>query len=270
MAIPVVVAGRQTPAQPKAPTPAAPQNTGVISAGGAASSIRPVPDNYRYANGQVLHYTAEWRLWTAGTATLKIEAAGAEQKVSVRADSAGAVAVLYRVADHFESYFDRKSFCSSRISKHSEEGLHSRDTNIRFDYAKRKSVLDEKNLKTNETKHTENDIPACVTDVLSGLYYVGSMPLETGSTYMFPINDGGKTYDVKAYVEGREEIKTTAGDFHTVRVQPSAEGGLMKSRGKIWVWYSDDAAHIPVQMRARMFWGTLTFKLASVERPAQP
>jgi Protein of unknown function (DUF3108) len=258
--------GNTAPPAPKASQP----TTGVITTGGPVSSIRPVPDSHKFLNGQILHYSAEWRLWTAGTATIKLEQINGEERVSASADSAGAVAVLYRVADRFESYFDRKSFCSLRLNKHSEEGLHSRETKIEFDYNKHKAVLDERNLKTRETKHTEEGIPNCVTDVLAGLYYVGSMPLETGSTYVFPINDGGKTYDVKAVVEGHEEIKTDAGTFRTVRVQPSAEGGLLKTRGKIWIWYSDDAAHIPVQMRARMFWGTLTFKLNRVERQTQP
>jgi hypothetical protein len=246
--------------------PAAQPPTGVMTAGGPTSSIRPVPDNYRFLNGQVLHYTAEWRLWTAGTATLKLDQVGSEQRITANAESAGAVAVLYRVADRFESYFDRKTFCSLRLNKHSEEGLHSRETKIEFNYGTHKAVLNERNLKTNESKHTEESIPNCVTDVLAGIYYVGSMPLEPGSTYVFPVNDGGKTYDVKAVVEGREEIKSDAGTFRTVRVQPSADSGVLKSRGKIWIWYSDDSAHIPVQMRARMFWGTLTFRLTRVER----
>ena len=267
---PQTTAPAQHPSAPVTPAKAAPQNTGVISSGGPVSSIRPVPDNYHFLNGQVLHYAAEWRLWTAGTATIRLDQVNGEERVSATADSAGAVAVLYRVADRFESFFDKKSFCSLGVNKHSEEGLHSRETKIRFDYSQHKAVLDERNLKTNETKHTEESIPNCVTDVLTGIYYVGSMPLETGSTYVFPINDGGKTYDVKAIVEGREEIKTDAGTFRTLRVQPSAEGGLLKSRGKIWIWYSDDAAHIPVQMRARMFWGTLTFRLNRVERQPQP
>ena len=251
------------------PSTAAPaQNVGVLTAGGPVSSIRPVPDNYRFLNGQILHYTAEWRLWTAGTATLKLDQVGTNEHVTVSADSAGAVAVLYRVADRFESFFDHKSFCSLRLNKHSEEGLHARETKIQYDYNTHKAVLDERNLKTNESKHTEETIPNCVTDVLAGIYYLGSLPLESGSTYVFPINDGGKTYDVKAVVEGREEIKTDAGTFRAIRVQPSADSGVLKSRGKIWIWYSDDAAHIPVQMRARMFWGTLTFKLTRVERQA--
>jgi hypothetical protein len=34
----------------------------------------------------------------------------------------------------------------------------------------------------------------------------------------------------------------------------------------VWVWYTDDAQRIPVQMRARMGWGTLTFRLARVDK----
>jgi hypothetical protein len=68
-------------------------------------------------------------------------------------------------------------------------------------------------------------------------------------------------------VENREEVKTEAGIFKTIRVQPESDTGVLKSRGKVWVWYTDDAAHIPVQMRARLFWGTLTFRLNRIERP---
>jgi hypothetical protein len=234
---------------------------------GPESHIRPTPTNFQFPNGQTLHYTAEWRLWTAGTVSLKMEAVGTEQKVTGTADSTGFVALLYKVADRFESYFDQKTFCSSRLTKHTEEGRHQRDTQIRFDYLRRKAVLDEKNLKAGTTKHTEEDIPGCVTDVLSGIYYVGSLPLEPGRTYVFPLNDGGQTVDVRAHVEAREEIKTEAGTFKTIRVQPESETGVLKSRGKVWVWYTDDAAHIPVQMRARLFWGTLTFRLNRIERP---
>jgi hypothetical protein len=176
------------------------------------------------------------------------------------------VALLFRVRDDFESRFDARTFCSQSLSKHTEEGLRKRQTEIRFDYARRKTVLDEVNLKTNEKKHAEQDIPGCVTDVLSGLYYVGSLPLQVGSTYAFPVSDGGKTTTLRATVEAREQIKTDAGTFSTVRVRPDADLGLLKERGKAWIWYTDDAQRIPVQMRARLFWGTLTLKLQRVEK----
>jgi hypothetical protein len=44
-------------------------------------------------------------------------------------------------------------------------------------------------------------------------------------------------------------------------VQPTAAAGVVKNRGNIWIWYTDDERHLPVQMRARLFWGTITFRL---------
>jgi Protein of unknown function (DUF3108) len=254
----------QAPSRPqpsKTPTPSSSQATV-----GPQSYIRPTPANYRFPNGQVLHYTVEWRIWSAGVATVRMDAAGPEQKVSVTADSTGFVSLLYKVADRFEAYFDRNTFSSTHIFKHSEEGLHKRDTNIRFDQVRKKAVLDEKNLRNNETKHVEQDIPGCVTDVISGIFYVASLQLEPGRSYSFPLNDGGKTVDVKAHVEAREDIKTDAGTFHTVRVQPEADSGVLKNKGKVCVWYTDDVNHTPVQMRAHMFWGMLTFKLARIDK----
>jgi hypothetical protein len=231
----------------------------------AKASIQPASETHRFPN-QTLHYDAEWRLWKAGAGTLKLEQIGDQEHVVGTAEASGAVAVLYRVQDRLESYFDRRSFCSQRILKHSEEGLHKRDTTLQFDSAHGKSVLDERNLRNGETKHQENDSPSCVTDVLSGIYYVGAQRLEPGVSYLFPLNDGGKTVDVKAYVEGREDVKTDAGNFHTVRVAVYSDSGPLKGRGKVWIWYTDDASHLPVQMRSRLFWGTMTLRLTRVDK----
>lgn len=265
-----VIAAQTAPSHPAAampaqPPPAPPANTtqAVIE---PVSHIRPPGPGHRLANGETLIYDVDWRLWSAGTAVLRLDAANSEQRVTASADSIGVVSLLYTVRDRFEAHFDPQTFCSLRIAKHTEEGFRRLDTSVRFDYTHRKSVLEEKNLKTGQGKRVENDIPACVTDVISAIYYVGSLPLQPGATYTFPLNDGGKTVDVKAHVEAREEIKTTAGTFQTIRVQPEAASGVVKERGRVWLWYSDDDARIPVQMRARMFWGTLTFRLQRVER----
>ncbi len=229
---------------------------------GSVAHIQAPPATHRFPNGQSYIYNAEWRLWKAGTATLRLEAPG---RVVASADSSGFVALLYKVHDRFEADFGPQTFCSQRITKHTEEGFRKRDTTVQFDYSRRKGVLAETNLKTGEKKSLEQDIPACVTDVISGIYYVASLPLQVGNTYVFPLNDGGKTVDVNAQVEKREQVKTDAGTFSSMKVRIEATAGVLKDRGEIWIWYTDDAQRIPVQMRARMFWGTLTLKLARVE-----
>lgn len=252
----------QKPAPPaSAPAPPVPARDTVSS----ASAIHP-PAERHFSSGETYVYEVEWRLWKAGTATLRIEDAGSEQRVLATADSTGVAALLYTVRDRFEAFFDRKTFCSRNLTKHTEEGFRKLQTSIRFDYARRKSVLEETNLRSNRSKKVENDIPECVTDVVSGIYYLGSQPLASDATYRFPLNDGGVTTQVEARVEAREEVRTPAGTFQTVRVQPRAASGVLKDRGQVWIWYSDDVARIPVQMRARMFWGTLTFYLARIDR----
>jgi hypothetical protein len=231
-----------------------------------APSIAKPPAQYVFPVGQTLVYGAVWRVFNAGTATLRMEQAGTQVHVTGNADAAGAAALLYRVLDRYESSLDPLTFCSHSISRRVEEGFRRVDTNIAFDYARGKAVLDQKNLKKNESKHEEHAIPGCVTDVLSALYYVGSLPLQPGKVYTFPLNDGGDTINVNVHVEAREQIKTPAGTFQTIRVQPETSSGLLKDKGKIWIWYSDDAARIPIQVRAHMYWGTLTFILQRIDR----
>jgi len=234
---------------------------------GSASHIQPLRAGFQFPYGQTLHYDGEWRFWTAGVATLRIEQSGSQNHVAATVDSTGVVSLLYRVADRFNAYSDAKSLCSSKLIKHSEEGSHRRDTMITYDYSRGKAVLEERSLKDNQQKRAENDIPGCVTDVLSGILYVASLPLQVGSTYTFPLNDGSKTVTVQAHVEGKEQIKTPAGTFQTIRVGPEGDSGtLLKNKGRIWIWYTDDDKHLPIQMRAKAFYGTVTVYLSSISK----
>ena len=231
-------------------------------AGGSAVQIQAPPANYAFPYNETYVYSADWRIWTGGTVVLTM-IPGA---VSATANSTGFVSMLYPVHDQFQSTFDPKTFCSQSIRKHTEEGYHARDTMITFDYAQKKSILDESNLKKKESKRVENDIPGCVTDVLTAIYYAGSLPLKNDGVYRFPINDGNKTLDVELKVEARETVKVPAGTFKTIRVSPASTARGLNSRGKLWLWYSDDSRRIPVQMRGRFLWGTITFQLQRIER----
>jgi hypothetical protein len=249
--------------QPAAPSDAPPLST--ISAAPSARVVPP-PPNYAYPNGQTYVYSVEWHLFSAGTASVKLGLDAGQQHVTAIANSAGVANALYKVQDHFEAFFDPHTFCSQRLSKHTEEGSHSRQTELRLDYSRNKSVLDEKNLKTGEQKHVENDLPGCVSDVVTGFYYVASLPLQPGNTYTFPVNDGNKTTEVRARVEGREQVKAPAGTFETVRVKAEAISGALQGRGTVWAWFTDDANHTPVQMRSKLGWGTLLFRLQRIEK----
>jgi hypothetical protein len=248
--------------RPSSPTTTPPAT---ISAAPSARIVAP-PTGYRFPNGQSYIYRVEWHLFNAGTTTVKMDSAGAEQRVTAIGDSGGVINALYKVHDFVEARFDPRTFCSLRISKHIEEGSHRRQTELALDYTRHKSVFDDKNLKTGESRHTENDIPACVTDVLSGFYYLASLPLAPGTFNTFVVSDGTKTTDVTAHVETREHVKVPAGSYQTVRVKAEPASGPLKGKTTIVVWFSDDPSHIPVQMRSKLGWGTLMFRLQRLEK----
>ena len=232
----------------------------------AFSPIQPVREGYKFADGQTLVYQVEWRVFNAGTASLHIEQAGEQQRVTMDATTSGSIASVFHVRDHIESLFDPSSFCSANVRKQTEEGFRRVNLSVQFDYARHKSVLNQVNLKKHETRHEEHDIPDCVVDVVSSFYYVGSQKLEVGKSFSFPLNDGGKTQNVKITVEKREQVKVPAGTFDAFRVHPDAEDGTLHKKGRAVVWFSDDARHIPVQIEAKSFLGTVTIKLLRIEQ----
>ena len=122
-----------------------------------------------------------------------------------------------------------------------------------------------RNAVTGKTKHMEVAIPSCVTDLLTGVFYASSQPMELGHSFVIPVAEAMRVVPVTMKVEGREEVKTPLGVFKTLRVQPTAGSGVVKNRGNIWIWYTDDERHLPVQMRARLFLGTITFRLTANE-----
>ncbi len=228
-------------------------------------TLQPPVGGFVFPAHQTLTYTVDWRVFTAGTAVFHIDEQGTQRKINATADSVGGVTMLFPVVDRFQSGFDTTTGCSTGFSKQLQEGPRKVTGDLNFNYNAGKQTLVEKNLVKGTSKQLTASIPACVTDSLSAIFYAASQRMVIGQEIKFPLADSMRTVTVAMKVEAREEIKTPAGTFQTLRVQPTAEEGIVKNRGNIWIWYTDDARHLPVQIRARLFWGTITFHLQSVE-----
>lgn len=228
-------------------------------------TLEPPPASYAFPSKQTLTFTVDWRVFTAALATFQIEQQGMVQKITATADTVGGVTMLFPVIDRFQSGFDTKTGCSTGFSKQTQEGRRKITSDLSFNYKDGKQTLVERNLVKGTSKQLTASIPACVTDSMSAIFYVGSQPLVVGQNFRFPLADSMRTVTVTMKVEAKEEIKTPAGTFQTIRVQPTADEGVVKNRGKIWIWYTDDARHMPVQVRASLFWGTITARLQSYE-----
>jgi hypothetical protein len=233
---------------------------------GAAEVAPSLP----FSPGETLTYDVTWSIFPAGevTATLKqVDGSSPDTyEVITRAQSQGVVSLLYKVQNEFHSLFNPRTFCSQEIHKKVNEGSRHKDTRIVFDGARHLAILDELDLSKPDAppKHAENEIPACVTDVITAFYYVRGHPLHVGEQIRLPINDGAKTYDVSVEVQAREQIQTPLGARFAFRVEPRVFGGLYKRKGRMLIWFSDDEQRLPMRIKASMPVGTITGTLRSV------
>ncbi len=259
-----------------APKTALPQKEGVPPA--QAPLVTPPMQGYSLPQHQTLTYTVDWRVFTAGRVVFQLDQQGNVMHVQATADTVGATNMIFQVIDRFQSSFNTQTGCSGGFSKQTQEGRRRISSDLVFTPgataplpasgstpALGTQALTERNLARSTTKQQQGQIPACVIDSLSGIFYVGSQNLMVGQDFKWPLADAMRTVSVTMKVEGREEVKTPAGTFSTIRVQPTADAGVVKNRGTISIWYTDDARHLPVQIRAKLFWGTITFHLQTAE-----
>ncbi len=218
-----------------------------------------------------LDYEVEWRLVTAGHAKLDLYPSpvikeGWESKLHL--ESTGMVSRLFHVNDDYTLQMNN-NFCASSTYLSAREGSRSRDTKVTFDTSNRKADFYEKDLHTNAVDKRETEIPACVHDIIGGLFVLRNMNLEPGKTGQIAVSTGKKTAYLKVAAERREEIKVPAGMQKTIRYEVFAfDNQLYNRSGHLHVWLSDDNRHIPVQIEIRLQFviGTVTLKLAKETR----
>lgn len=222
--------------------------------------------------GETLTYDLSWEVFPAGqvAATLSKSTQGSKDlyEVKATAQSRGFVSLLYTVQDEFDSFFSPDTLCSDSILKQINEGRRHKNTRIAFDGTRKLALLDEQDLaaKSSSAKHAENEIPACVHDVVNAFYFVRRQPLRVGQEIQVPINDGSKTADVRVAVQALENIHTSIGTRSAYRVEPTVFGGLLKRKGRMQIWFSDDAERLPLRIKAMISAGTIAAELRSVTR----
>jgi hypothetical protein len=205
---------------------------------------------------ETLYYSIDWRLFTAGKAKIEFAALPASRPgylVNLHLESAGFVSKLFKVDDNYASIMNA-ALCVESAQMTAHEGSRQRETKITFDgEAGKASYLERDQVKNNVVLQQEIDIPQCVHDVAGGLFFVRTLNLEPGQSTEVPVSDGKKSTMAKVEAQQREDVKTPAGAFKTIRYELYLFNGVLYKRpAHLNVWLTDDRRKLPVQIRARM------------------
>ena len=236
-----------------------------------ACSSAAWPQNAGLPSRESLSYNIEWRLITAGKARLDWAAVPEPQagwQVRFHLESIGLVSKLFKVEDDYTALLNQ-ALCVQSSGMTSHEGSRQRETKVSFvAAAKRASYLERDRVKNNVVLAREIDIPDCVHDVIGGVYHLRTLSLDPGQSTQVSVSDGKKSVMAKIEAQQREDVKTPAGTFKTVRYEIFLFNNVLYSRSaRLYVWLTDDRRKLPVQIRARMpiTVGTLTLLLEKYE-----
>lgn len=227
----------------------------------AAQNPAPAP-----APGEKLTYSVEWRMVNAGAVVLTNNLTPAGGFLQLHLHSAGLVSRLFKVNDNYTVTLNEQ-LCAQSSRLEAEEGKKRRDTKVVWSGTRSKYV--ERDLVKNEVAlERELDVPACVHDILGALMVLRRHSPEGEREMRIPLSDGKKFAQARVQMQDKENIRTPAGQFATTRYEAFLFNDVIYKRdARLFIWLTDDARRLPVQIQVRMKFhiGTVTFQLDKVE-----
>jgi len=166
---------------------------------------------------------------------------------------------FYKVRDRYESYIDAGTLLPVRFIRNVNEGGFKIYNNVTFN----------QNIGQAVTTNGIFNVPKCVQDVLSAIYYARNIDYnkyQPGAKIPFTMFLDDKVYNLYIRYLGKEQIQTRYGTFNTIKITPLLiEGTIFKGGEKMAVWVTDDNNHLPVRVDSPILVGSVKVDLMGYE-----
>jgi hypothetical protein len=211
-----------------------------------------------FAVGEELVYKATFGGLPAGSARMRvdgIEIIRGRPAYHVLFSIDGGVP-FYRVHDRYESWIDVQTLASLRHRQDISEGRYHRNTTY--------EIFPERASYQKDDEPVEASVANPLDDG-SFIYAVRAARIKVGETrrddrYFRPDRNPVVLTGLR-----QDTVTVNAGTFATTVVKPSIKAnGLFSENGDAQIWFSDDAARYPVQVKTKFAKFSLTLSLQSV------
>ena len=228
---------------------------------------RPVPAiPYPFAVGETLTYSAKLGLLTLGSGTLEVAALdsirGAEAfrfKFRLQGKT-----VFYSLDDVLQSWVGTKDFNSLRFVQDFVE--NNKPTHRFFEIYPDSGFFRERGRTQNQPS------PPDPLDDTAFFYFVRITPLEVGKKYVYQRYFRKEKNPVSIEVLKREKMELPGGkEVDCLVLHPVIDTkGMFSKRSDTRIWLTDDARRLPVQIRSKFPFGTITLRLKDMVLPPMP
>ena len=210
--------------------------------------------------GERLTYDVSFTGITAGQASLEVvndTVVNNNHQLHIRfnARTTSPVSSIYTINDQVDTWLDSKYLYTKKLTKNISEGNYKNDSYTIIDYDKSIAI----------TNGDTVIIDQFLRDPYSLFYFLRTIPLIIDETIDFTAFDGKKITPFQVITKTKETINTMAGTFSCLVVKPFRKGAtLLKNKGDMMIWFSDDKIRLPIQIKIKLKYGSMLLKLKDI------
>lgn len=217
--------------------------------------------NVSYAGlpaGERLTYRASFLyVIPVGNVSLAMNELNADTKygnavISCEARTAGWISLLFKAEAALNSYIDSRKFYPYKFEQVLKVAGKPDDV--------RRATYDRLNNIMEAEGKGKKKVPADVRDPLSAIYFLRAQQLTEGMEIKQMVNNNQSTYVFDSKVTGKKKIGRT--DCWVLESKIRRENKSMYHSMDATIYVSDDAAHVPVLIKAKTKVGPVSLRLA--------
>lgn len=224
--------------------------------------------------GENLRYRVSWAI-LPGAGEINIDARHAPtspDRLVVTSSTAtrGLAKMLMKFSARSESTFDLST--RRLLTMHETAATRGKETEhtVDFDYASRQATLTR--IKPKQESLSLPMPEGNPADLILGLLQTRTWNLKPGESRDALVLFDDDFYELTIYATGYEQIRTNAGTFETLVLEPRMEKtepkGMFKRGSTVRVWIAQDRQRLPVRFQVEFKIGTGTANLEAYQSPA--
>jgi Protein of unknown function (DUF3108) len=230
---------------------------------GSAPAAPSSPADYPFEVGETLTYSAKLGMLTLGSGSLQVAGIDSVRGVEtfrLRFRLQGKT-VFYSLDDVLESYVATHGFESHRFVQDFTENNKPRHRTF--------EIFPDSGFYRENGKDTTFASPENPLDDGAFIYFMRITPLEVGKKYVFDRYFKKDKNPVRIEVVKRERMELPDGSkVQCLVLHPVIDTkGLFSKRSDTRVWLTDDERRLPVQIRSKFPFGTITLRLKDMVLP---
>jgi len=213
--------------------------------------------------GEYMLFDTGWEFIHAGTADMQVETTGNSYRIISHGKSNRLLDLFHKVRDQTisEGMCRDNKLQSTLFDVIQNEGHYHSKKQVHF--------LWEKGIVT----HTQNDkmdsyhVSAGHLNAFDAFFAVRKMKLSPGIMVRVPLFDSRKQYMLEVSVLKTERLMAPWGkSVECLVIEPKLKTkGIFSSKGKVKLWLTNDARHIPLKMTAKVKIGHIVARLQRYE-----